>query len=427
MNDSLCAIYFPWIGISMTETRFILFLTILKVMQEISFDNIQNAFEYKSDAEINRAYWLFKAISNNTLVKAGPVLVDIALKLHLPISGIVKATLFKHFCGGENINECYETVEQLAKFNVGSILDYSVEGKEEESEFDHSAEEILATVERAKGDPHIPFCVFKITGLGRFALLEKVSAHKQLSSEEEQEYAKVQQRVKNICERAFKNNVPIFIDAEESWIQQAIDDLATGMMMLFNKERAIVYNTIQLYRHDRLEFLKQSLQHAIENNYRLGEKLVRGAYMEKERKRAAEMGYPTPIQPDKAASDRDYDAALKFCIEHLNRVSICAGTHNEQSSMMLVHLMQQNQIVSSDKRIYFSQLLGMSDHISFNLAKAGYNVCKYIPYGPVKAVLPYLMRRAQENTSIRGQMGRELILLSEERKRRKREKKIQLI
>lgn len=387
-------------------------------MQQISFDNIKNAFEYKSDAEINRSYWLFKAISNNTLVKAGPVLVDIALKLHLPISGIVKATLFKHFCGGENINECYETVEQLARFHVGSILDYSVEGKEEEAEFDHSAEEILATVERAKGDPHISFCVFKVTGLARLDLLEKVSARKQLSAEEENEFAKVKQRVKNICERAFKNNVPIFIDAEETWIQQAIDDMATDMMKLFNKERAIVYNTIQMYRHDRLEFLKQSHQHALANNYKLGEKIVRGAYMEKERKRASDLGYSSPIQPDKAASDDDYDAALKYCVEHIDHISICAGTHNEQSSMLLVHLMQQNNIAPTDQRIYFSQLLGMSDHISFNLAKAGYNVCKYVPYGPVKAVLPYLMRRSQENTSISGQMGRELNLLTQERKRR---------
>ena len=388
-------------------------------MQQISFDNIENAFEYKSNAEINRAYWLFKAISVNALVKSGPALVDLALKLHLPISGIVKATLFKHFCGGEDIKECYQTVEQLGKFNVGSILDYSVEGKEEEAEFDHSAAEILATVERAKGDAHIPFCVFKITGLARFALLEKVSAFASLSLEEQQEYAKVKMRVKTICERAFKNNVPIFIDAEESWIQNAIDALATEMMMQFNRERAIVYNTIQLYRHDRLDFLKQSHQHAVANNYILGEKLVRGAYMEKERKRAADKGLPSPIQPDKATSDRDYDAALKFCVEHLSQISICAGTHNEQSSLALLHLLLQNQISPTDKRVYFSQLLGMSDHISFNLAKAGYNVCKYVPYGPVKAVLPYLMRRAQENTSISGQMGRELGLLVEEKQRRK--------
>lgn len=391
-------------------------------MQKISFDNIQNAFEYKTDSEINRAYWLFKAISNNTLVKAGPSLVDLALKLHLPISGIVKATLFKHFCGGEDIDECYETVEQLARFNVGSILDYSVEGKESEPEFDHSANEILATVNRARGDAHISFCVFKVTGLARFALLEKVSAKQTLDANEQQEYAKVQQRVKNICETAFNNNVPIFVDAEESWIQPAIDQLATDMMMLYNKERVIVYNTLQFYRHDRLEFLKQSYQHAVDNGYLLGEKLVRGAYMEKERKRAAEQGYPSPIQPDKAASDRDYDAGLVFCINHINHIAFCAGTHNAESSMGLVHLMQKAQITPTDKRIYFSQLLGMSDHISFNLAKAGYNVCKYVPYGPVKAVLPYLMRRAQENTSISGQMGREVSLLSQERKRRKAEK-----
>ena len=387
-------------------------------MQEISFDNIQNAFEYKTDAEINRAYWLFRVISNNTLVKIGPAVVDIAIKLHLPIYGIIRATLFKHFCGGETIADCNKTVEQLAKFHVGSILDYSVEGKEEEAEFDHATAEIIATVERAKGDPHIPFCVFKPTGIGRFALLEKVSSGNELTAIEEKEYAKVQQRVQQICEKAFHNNVPIFLDAEESWIQQAIDDMATDMMMQFNREHVIIYNTIQLYRHDRLQFLKVSLQHALDNNYLLGVKLVRGAYMEKERKRAIENRYSSPIQPDKAATDRDYDAALKYCIENITHVALVAGTHNAESSLFLVHLMQQYSIAPNDKRIYFSQLLGMSDHISFNLAKAGFNVCKYVPYGPVAAVLPYLIRRAQENTSISGQMGREVSLLMQEKKKR---------
>ena len=388
-------------------------------MQEISFDNIKNAFEYKSDSEINRAYWLFKAISNNTLVRVGPALTNLALKLHLPIKPIIKATIFKHFCGGETIEECYRTVEQLAKFRVGSILDYSVEGKEEEKEFNHSMDEILATVKRAKGDPHIPFCVFKVTGLARFALLEKVSAGEKLSDEEIAEFEKVKSRVYKICSASFEADVPVFIDAEESWIQKAIDDLATEMMMQFNKQRAIIYNTIQLYRHDRLGFLKQSHRHATENNYCYGVKLVRGAYMEKERRRAKDMGYESPIQPTKEASDRDYDLSLKYCIEHLSNIAICAGTHNADSSMLLVHLMQQNNISSSDKRIYFSQLLGMSDHISFNIAKAGYNVVKYVPYGPVEAVLPYLIRRAHENTSISGQMGREVVLLMQEKKRRK--------
>ena len=388
-------------------------------MEQISFDNIENAFEYKTNSEINRAYWLFRAISINALVQMAPSMTDIALKLHLPIKGIIKATIFKHFCGGENIAECYKTVEQLAKFKVGSILDYSVEGKEEETEFDHSAAEIIATVERGKGDAHIPFCVFKVTGLARFALLEKVSEGKELTLAEKGEYEKVKQRVQSICQKSFDNKVPIFIDAEESWIQQAIDDLATAMMKQFNRERVIIYNTIQLYRHDRLQFLKDSFQHAVENNYLLGVKLVRGAYMEKERKRASEKGVASPIQPDKAASDRDYDAALNFCVTNINRMAIVAGTHNAESSMLLVHLMQQHRIASDDKRIYFSQLLGMSDHISFNLAKAGFNVAKYVPYGPVEAVLPYLIRRAQENTSMSGQMGREVSLLMAEKKRRK--------
>ncbi|MEO5572335.1 MAG: proline dehydrogenase family protein [Bacteroidia bacterium] len=386
----------------------------------MTFDDLEKAFAAKSDAELRNDYWLFKIIGNPWLTKAAPALTDFALKFHLPIKGIVRATLFKHFCGGEDIDECNETIKKLYSFHVGSILDYSAEGEEKEDSFEETTKEIIATIHRAKGVAAIPFCVFKPTGIARFALLEKVSSSATLTVEESEEYKKATARFKNICETAAQNNVRLFIDAEESWIQNAIDDLASQMMRLFNLQKAIVYNTIQLYRTDRLNFLKQSFEHAEKNNYQLGIKLVRGAYMEKERARAEKSGYPSPIQPDKKSCDRDFDEALRFCIQHIQRIAICAGTHNENSSMLLFKLMKEHTIPANDPNIYFSQLLGMSDHISYNLAAAGYNVAKYVPYGPVASVLPYLIRRAQENTSIAGQMGRELKLIVEERKRRKK-------
>lgn len=385
---------------------------------KVSFDNLENSFAFRSDREIKRAYWLFKAISYPTLVNYGSNLANLSLKYHLPIKSLIKMTIFRHFCGGEDINECSYVINRMGALGVGSILDYSVEGKEEEVEFDHSCEEILATVRRAAGDKYIPFSVFKVTGLARFALLEKVSSKVALSSEEAAEFGRIRDRVRRICEEGYKLNVRVFIDAEETWIQPAIDELATSMMERYNSKACIIYNTLQLYRHDRVDFLKKAWEKAEAGGYYLGLKLVRGAYMEKERERAKVMGYPSPINPDKASSDNEYNEAVRFCIEHIDRISICAGTHNEASSILLTELMAENGISPGDERIYFSQLLGMSDHISFNLAKAGYNVAKYVPYGPVSAVLPYLTRRAQENTSIAGQTGRELSLLTAELKRR---------
>ena len=390
-----------------------------ETLSKVSFDNLENSFAFRSDREIQRAYWLFKAISYPALVKVGSNIATGALKYHLPVKGMIRATIFKHFCGGEDIHDCAKTIERLGKLGVGSILDYSVEGKEEEVEFDHSCEEILSTVRRAKGDPFIPFSVFKVTGLARFGILEKVSTGAPLSSEEAAEYGRVKERVRRICEEGHHLGVRVFIDAEETWIQPAIDDLATMMMEKYNTEKFIIYNTLQMYRHDRLEFLKEAHRKAVEGGYLLGLKLVRGAYMEKERERALEKGYPSPIQKDKSGSDHDYNEAVKYCVDHIQQIAICAGTHNENSSKLLMELMSERGISPSDERIYFSQLLGMSDHISFNLAKAGYRVAKYVPYGPVSAVLPYLTRRAQENTSIAGQTGRELSLLTSELKRRK--------
>lgn len=388
-------------------------------MSHISFDNTEIAFASKSDADLNRSYLLFTMVSRTSWVKIGKRFTNIAFSLRLPISGLIKATIFKQFCGGENIDDCANAIKALGDYKIGTILDYSVEGKETEEEFDKTAGETLDTIKRAAGDSNIPFCVFKVTGLARFALLEKVSAQAQLNTQEEKEWQKVKDRVLRICAQAAANGVPIFIDAEESWIQGAIDALADEMMSRFNKQKAIVYNTVQLYRKDRLEFIKKSHSLAQKNTYLLGLKLVRGAYMEKERERATAMNYQNPIQNSKEDSDRDYNAALDYCLVHINEIAICAGTHNEKSSLHLVELMKKFKVPANDNRVYFSQLLGMSDHISYNLAQAGYNVAKYVPYGPVKDVLPYLIRRAEENTSVKGQTGRELSLIIKEKERRK--------
>ncbi|MGZ3882615.1 MAG: proline dehydrogenase family protein [Bacteroidia bacterium] len=386
----------------------------------ISFDNTQIAFIAKSDSDLRKSYLLFKLIGNPLLVKYGGGLAPLGLKLGF--KGLIKNTIFRQFVGGENISDCSEAIRQLGKYNIGTILDYSVEGKESEHDFDACCKETIETIHRAKNDPHIPFCVFKVTGLARFSLLEKVSAAQSLTPEEQQEFHRVKNRVHEICKEAHAASKPVFIDAEESWIQQAIDDLADENMLLFNKQSPIVYNTFQLYRKDRLGFLKASFEKAEHLGYHLGAKLVRGAYMEKERKRAAEKNYPSPIQDTKEHSDRDYNLALEFCVTHLSGIGLCAGTHNENSSLLLVKLMEQHKIQAGDKRIYFSQLFGMSDHISYNLTQAGYNVAKYVPYGPVKEVLPYLIRRAQENTSVKGQTGRELSLIIREKERRKQAK-----
>lgn len=385
----------------------------------VSFDNLEIAFSSKSDSDLRNDYWLFKIIGQQWLVKMAPLFVSTALKLHLPIKRIIRATIFKHFCGGESIEDCNETIKKLYQYKVGSILDYSVEGEESEEAFDKTMHETIATIKRAKGDPAIPFCVFKPTGLARFGLLQKASATRDLSNGEIEEWKRAYNRFRKVCEHAHASDVRVFIDAEESWIQNAVDDLAQQLMMHFNREKAIVYNTVQLYRIDRLQVLKNLHEHAAANNYILGIKLVRGAYMEKERARAAKMNYHSPIQPNKQSCDNDFDEALRYCMKHLSQISFCAGTHNEKSSLLLAKLMEENNISKNDGRIWFSQLLGMSDHISFTMAHAGYNVCKYVPYGPVAAVLPYLIRRAHENTSISGQMGRELRLILAERKRRR--------
>jgi proline dehydrogenase len=385
----------------------------------LSFENTEIAFRHSSNFDLKRAYWLFRVINVNFLVKIGPPITNFAIKIGLPIKGLIKATIFKHFCGGETIAECDKTIKNLNNGGVGTILDYSIEGEDDEHVFDNTRDEIIRTIERASADKAVPITVFKVTGVGRFSLLEKLDEKAQLSVIEQEEWQKVQARVLAICEKAHSTGIPVMIDAEESWIQKTIDMLALDMMHLYNTEKAIVYNTYQLYRHDKLASLKNDHAIAVKGKFILGAKLVRGAYMEKERKRAEEKGYPSPIQPDKQSSDKDYDAALNCCTDHIDTIAFVAGTHNEESCRLLADLLDKKNIDHRNPHVYFSQLLGMSDNLSFNLANAQYNVAKYVPYGPIKAVLPYLFRRAQENTAIAGQMSRELSLIVKEVKRRK--------
>jgi proline dehydrogenase len=384
----------------------------------VNFENTEVAFRSKSKSQLNKAYWLFKVMASNFLTQVGPPVTNLFLKIGLPIQGIIKETIFKQFCGGETIAECEETIKQLTSNGVGTILDYSVEGEDEESVFDFTCEEIIRTINRAQGDAGIPITVFKITGIGRFSLLEKLDSKADLNQEEISEFDRVKKRCEKICRTAFEKDVPIMIDAEETWIQETVDSLALDMMMLFNKKKLLIYNTYQMYRHDKLADLKADVLISIEAGFILGAKIVRGAYMEKERKRAIELGYPSPIQADKSSTDRDYNEAIKYCIQNIEQVGIVCGTHNEKSCKELAELLNEHSIAHNHPHVYFSQLLGMSDNLSFNLSDAGYNVAKYVPYGPIKAVMPYLFRRAQENTSIAGQTTRELDLIVKEKKRR---------
>ncbi len=389
----------------------------------VSFENTEIAFQSHSNYQLRKAWLLFKLIGNNQIVKWSKPLAGLAVKVSFPFKYLIKETIYEHFCGGEAINECESTIDKLHKFHVATILDYSVEGKETEADFDRTAREIMDTQDRAALDDKIPFNVFKLTGIARFGLLEKLSAGTELNDAEHHEFERVKERLEMICKKAAEIDRYIMMDAEESWIQPIMDELMLSMMKRFNKDKALIINTFQMYRHDRLEVLQSLIAKGKEEGFHVGVKLVRGAYMEKERARALEMGYPSPIQPDKISCDKDYDSALELVVSNINMMALCAGSHNEKSAHLLTELMQKYKLEKNDHRIYFSQLLGMSDHISFNLASAGYNVAKYVPYGPVKDVLPYLIRRAEENTSVAGQTSRELTLLSKERARRKQIKR----
>lgn len=387
---------------------------------QLSFEDTSVAFSYKSNAELKKANLIFSLVNHPSISKLATSSVRFAFAVGLPVKGIIKKTAFDHFCGGETIEEAEETIQRLAKYGVGTILDYSVEGEMTEAGFDKTTAETILTIEKAHKSKNIPFCVFKVTGLASIEVLEKIQAKEKLSVVEEASFEKAKERVNRICAKAAEYKIPVLIDAEETWIQDPVDDLTYTMMEKYNRTGAIVFNTYQLYRTASLQNIKEAHAAADRGNYFMGAKVVRGAYMEKERARAEKLGYPSPIQPTKEASDEAFNAAIEFCVEKRDRISVMCGSHNELSNLMLAQLMDTHGISHHDKRFWFAQLYGMSDNISFNLAKAGYNVAKYVPYGPVKSVMPYLFRRADENTSVAGQSSRELILIRKELNRRKK-------
>ena len=386
----------------------------------LDFSNTEIAFASKSNAELSKTLWLFKLMNSQKLVSFSIALSETALKLKLPIKWFIKKTIFEHFCGGENLKDVEPAIARLASFKIGTILDYSVEGQNNEHSFEMSTAEIIRTIQKAKTDNRIPFAVFKVTGIADFGLLEKINSGELLTSTEEEKLKKIHLRLKLIFDTALANDTSIFVDAEETWIQGVIDHLVEEYMPIYNTQKAIIYNTIQLYRNDRIQYLVTQIDKAEKENYFYGIKLVRGAYMEKERERAIEKGYATPINKTKEISDQFFDEALRICLKHIKTVAVCAGTHNEKSTLLLTTLMKEKGIENNDPHIYFSQLLGMSDNLSYNLSEAGYNVAKYVPYGPVYEVLPYLIRRAQENSSMAGQMSREFSLIKSETDRRKK-------
>lgn len=401
----------------------------------LSFDNTANAFEYKSDQQLRKAHFLFSSMGIGWLVKLGTRVTPWAIKAGLPIQGIIRKTIFEQFVGGETLEQTARVADKLEEFHVQVILDYGVEGGDYgEAEKDHARDEFIRVIDYAATQQNIPFMSIKVTGLARFALLEKMDdamTHAQgtlikryekvvseLNEEEKAEWQRVWDRMMLICKTAADKNVGVLIDAEETWIQDPVDALTTLMMDHFNKTKAVVYNTAQLYRHDRLQFVKDCFEAAEQRHFILGIKLVRGAYMEKERKRAEEKNYPSPIQPTKETCDKDYNEAVVFCLNHMERIATIVASHNEQSNLLAAQLLDEKGLPHNHPHVHFSQLYGMSDNITFNLAKSGYSVSKYLPFGPIKDVIPYLMRRAQENSSVSGQTGRELGLIKKEMKRR---------
>lgn len=384
----------------------------------ISFDNTEIAFGYKDDKSLKRAYRLFKMISHPWLSSTGASAAQLALKAGLPVKGIIKSTLYAQFCGGESVEKSLPTINELASAHVMTVLDYGVEAKDKEADFDLTLAEMKHEIQFAKDHDHVLCISCKLTGLARFAILEKLHAGQPLSQQEEEEWDRAKVRVDEISAFAHQHDVSLYIDAEETWIQRPIDNLVTRMMERYNQEKAIIFNTVQLYRHDRLQYLKDAYAEAAKGNYFYGIKLVRGAYMEKERERAHRLGYEDPINTTKADTDRDFNYAVAFCIDHIDRIAVCVATHNEESNLLFARLIEEKGIDKQHPHAFACQLLGMSDHITFNLANAGYRAGKYIPYGPVKDVVPYLSRRAKENTSVGGQMSRELQLLKREMHRR---------
>lgn len=384
----------------------------------LDFLDTETAYADKTDSQLREKYRLFKLLNSPVLNSIGTTATKFALSIGLPVENMIKATIYEQFCGGETIDECSRVIDKLGRSGIGTILDYSVEGKTREEDFDGTKDEILRAIERAKNDDNIPFSVFKVSGIAPLGTLERMSSKKKLDAKSQAKCERIHQRVGEICQFAYEIGQPLFIDAEESWIQDAIDRMVTDMMEKFNKERPIIFNTIQFYRHDRLEFLKESRREAAKNGYFYAVKLVRGAYMEKERDRAEANGYPSPIHPDQPSTDADFDAAIEYCLKHYQDTAFVAGTHNEASTLLLAQRMEELQIPRNHANIHFSQLYGMGDNISYVLAKNGFNVSKYVPYGPVADSVPYLIRRAQENSSAAGHMSRELEMLKRELARR---------
>lgn len=388
---------------------------------DIDLQDTSIAFEHISNRDLKKTYYIFALMNLNWLVKIGTFFIKLSLKLGLPVKKIIKNTIFGQFCGGENIVECRKTIDSLAKFNVGTILDYSVEGEDNEADFEKTKNEIIKTIEIASENRNkIPFSVFKVSGIGSVDLLEKKQLGEEaLTPSETTAFEAIERRVAEISSKASELNVRLFFDAEESWIQDAIDTLCYQMMEKYNAAgQVIIYNTYQLYRWDVLDNLKQAVEKGKQEGYKIGGKLVRGAYIEKERLRASENEYKDPINRTKEETDEQYDLAVDYAVQNLDTISICLGTHNDDSCLKCVRLMDKLEISHKDERVYFAQLLGMSDNISFNLAKSGFNVAKYVPYGPVESVMPYLFRRAAENTSIAGQSSREFVLIKKELTRR---------
>ncbi len=391
----------------------------MEIEPRVQFDDTGTAFSYKSDRQLKKANLIFTLVNHPWVSSMATSLANISLKLRLPFAkGIIRNTIFEHFCGGETSEESEKKIDALWKFHVGTILDYSVEGEKSEEGFEETTSEILRTIEKARGNKAVPFSVFKVTGMGATELLEKKQAGTQLTAEEQKAFEKIHERVERICAKAHECNVPVLIDAEETWIQDPIDKLAYEMMRKYNTKSAIVFNTFQMYRKDMALKLREAMQEAAMNNVFLGVKLVRGAYMEKEAARAEKNRYENPIHSTKEETDKAFNKGLTFCLDNKQRVTLMCGSHNDYSNRFLTVLMEKHGMKPDDPRVWFAQLLGMSDHISFNLSRAGYNVAKYVPYGPVSAVMPYLIRRAQENTSVAGQSSRELQLIRKELKRR---------
>lgn len=381
-------------------------------------EDLKTAFSTKSDEELKLAYFLFRMMGKPSLVKLGGIATIWALKLRLPIKGLIKGTIYRHFCGGETAQQAQRAIRRMANARVHTVLDYAAEAQEDEPGFDFVLDEIMRNIRLAKVTGEIPYISVKLTGIGSRNIFRKLQGQEALTPNEQIAFARTERRLDMICKAAAEANITVYLDAEESWLQQPMDELAEKMMLRYNERRAVVFNTLQMYRTDRVAYLTDLIKRSEGYDVVLGIKIVRGAYLEKEQERAAAHNYPSPVFTVKADTDRNFDKAIDICLQHLHRVELCAATHNEASTRYLVNQINGQGIADHQNRIHFSQLYGMSDNLTFNLASAGFNASKYLPYGDVATTLPYLIRRAEENTSIAGQMGRELSLLEAEMKRR---------